>query len=222
MTDNLDLGLVPINKGGRSVHADFLIARHPVTVRDFHGVVGGQAESLAGNLTVKLATWDEAIRYCNRLSLKAGRPLTYDETTGALLDGAGHPARDIAEVRGFRLPTGSEWSYAAQGGRPDPPYADWGAVLDRVYWDDPSSQWANPVSPKEPITNAIGLVGMLGFVREWYSHLLPGEDCRNRACGWGHYFTNYDCFIAYHVTGEAAAEGTTHPFRIALTADTQP
>jgi formylglycine-generating enzyme required for sulfatase activity len=219
MTDDIDLDLVPITKGGRSVHSDFLIARRPVTARGFQAVVGGKAESLAGDLTVKLATWEEAIRCCNLLSLKAGRPRAYDEATGVLLDGAGHPARDIAEVRGFRLPTGGEWNYAARGGRPDPSYADWGAVLDRIYWDDPSSHFANPVPPKEPVTNVIGLVGMLGFVREWYSHFLLAEDCRNRACGWSHYYTNYDCFIAYHVAGEVAAEGTTYPFRIALTAD---
>jgi len=218
MTTNNDLDLVPITKGGKVVHSDFLIARHPVSVRAFQAVVAGQTERRAEDIATKLATWQEAIRYCNLLSPKAGRPASYDETTGALLDEAGNPAKDIAEVRGFRLPTGGEWSYAARGGRPDPPYADWGAVLDRIYWDDPTSHYANPVAPKEPVTNAIGLVGMLGFVREWYSHYRTGEDCRNRVCGWSHHYTNYDCFIAYHVAGEIAAEGATYPFRIALNA----
>ncbi len=217
--NDIDVDLVPITKGGKSVHSDFLIARHPVTVTEFQDIVGGQAEGPAQSVTAKLATWEEAIRYCNLRSRRAGRPPAYDEATGVLLDSAGHPARDIAEVRGFRLPTGGEWNYAACGGRPDPPYADWGAVLDRIYWDDPTSHYANPVPPKEPVTNAIGLVGMLGFVREWYTNCLPAGKCRNRICGWSHSYTNYDCFIDYHVAGEIAAEGATYPFRIAVTAD---
>jgi formylglycine-generating enzyme required for sulfatase activity len=219
MTAGMDLDLVRIAKGGKLVAADFLIARKPVSAREFEDIVGGQAEFPPKSNTVKLATWEEAIRYCNLLSRKAGRPPAYDEAAGILLDGSGAPARDIAEVSGFRLPTGIEWDYAARGGRPDPPYADWGAVLDRIYWDDPTSHWAKPVAPKEPVTNAIGLVGMLGFVREWYSHFPRNEERRNRVCGWGHYETNYDCLIAYHVTGGFAAEGATYPFRIALGAD---
>jgi formylglycine-generating enzyme required for sulfatase activity len=218
VTADNDLDLVPIRKGGKSVYSDFLIARHPVSGRAYQAVVGGQAESAAEGITVKPARWEEAIRYCNLLSRKAGKPPSYDEATGVLLDAAGKPVPDVAQVRGFRLPTGGEWSYAARGGRPDPPYADWGAVLDRIYWDDPTSHYANPIAPKEPVTNAIGLVGMLGFVREWYSHYRQGEDCRNRICGWSHHYTNYDCFIAYHVAGEIAAEGATYPYRIALTA----
>ena len=219
MAAGIDLDVVSITKGGKLVRWDFLIARRPVTVMEFRTIAGGQAESPAECHAVKLATWDEAVRYCNLLSLKAGRPPAYEQATGVLLDGSGAPAQDIAEVRGFRLPTGAEWNYAARGGRPDPPYADWGAVLDRIYWDDPTSHGANPVAPKEPVTNAIGLVGMMGFVREWYSHFPRDKDCRNRVCGWSHYYTNYDCFIAYHVAGEIAALGATYPFRIALTAD---
>jgi formylglycine-generating enzyme required for sulfatase activity len=215
----IGLDLVPIAKGGKLVRSDFLIARRPVTVREFQQIVGDRAESSAEDLTAKLAIWDDAIRYCNLLSRKAGRPSAYEAVTGVLLNESGTPAKDIAEVRGFRLPTGIEWDYAARGGRPDPPYADWGAVLDRIYWDDPTSHFANPIAPKEPVTNAIGLVGMLGYVREWYSHFLRNEDRRNRVCGWGHYYTNYDCFIAFHVTGETVAEGAAYPFRIALSAD---
>lgn len=217
MTTNLDL--VPIAKGGKFVKADFLIARRAVTVFEFQDVGGERAESAGAGAAVKLATSDEAIHYYNLLSRKAGRPPACDEATGVLLDRDGTPARDIADVAGFRLTTGMEWDYAARGGRPDPPYADWGAVLDRMYWDDPTSHGARPVALSEPVTNVIGLVSMLGFVREWYSHFAPAEDSRNRVCGWSHHYTNYDCFIAYHVDIETAAAGATFPFRIAWSAD---
>jgi hypothetical protein len=211
--------LVLLKAGGKFVRSDFIIARHPVTAREFNAIVMPAEGRSEDNSTEKFAIWTEAIHYCNLLSMKARRPPAYDASTGVLLDGAGKPARDIAEVKGFRLPTGAEWDYAARGGRPDPPYADWGAVLDRIYWDDPTSHWANPIAPKEPVTNAIGLVGVLGFVREWYSHFLLGEEAHIRVCGWSHHYTNYDCFVAYHVAGEIAAEGARYPFRVALSAD---
>ena len=215
----IDNDLVLLKAGGKFVRSDFIIARHPVTGREFQTVVEGEAENSEGNDGAKQATWVEAIRYCNLRSIKEGRPPAYDEAAGVLLDGAGNPAGDIAEVRGYRLPTGAEWDYAARGGRPDPPYADWGGVLGRIYWDDPTSHYAKPVAPKEPVTNAIGLVGMMGLVREWYFNLIPAQDCRNRICGWSHHETNYDCNIAYHVAGETAEEGARYPFRVALSPD---
>lgn len=217
MSSRSDHDLVLISSGGEFIRSDFLIARHPVTVRSFRSIVRAGAASPAASTAAKLATWDEAVRYCNLLSMKAGRPPAYDEATGVLINELGIAAREIAEVRGFRCPTGAEWRYAACGGRPDPPYADWGAVLDRIYWDDPTSHRARPVAPKEPVTNALGLVGLLGFVREWCSYPKPDQTCRNRVCGWSHHFTNYDLLVAYHVADESAVEGATYPFRIALT-----
>jgi formylglycine-generating enzyme required for sulfatase activity len=214
----MGLDLVRILKGGKLLQSDFLIGRRPVTVREFQEIVGGEVEGAAESNPVKLATWAEALRFCNLLCRQAGQPPAYDEPTGVLLNAAGTSTRDLAEVAGFRLPTGTEWDYAARGGRPDPPYADWGAVLDRTYWDDPTSHFANPVAPKEPVTNVLGLVGMLGYVREWYSHCLPNQDSRQRVCGWGHYYTNYDCFIAWHVTGEVVPETARYPFRLAAQA----
>lgn len=210
------LDVVPITKGGKHLRSDFLIGRRPVTAREFRVLLSGEDPSAEDADRPMLATTDEAIRYCNRLSVAMGKSPAYDEATGVLIDGHGAPAQDVADVQGFRLPTGAEWDYAARGGRPDPPYADWGAVLDRIYWDDPTSHFANPVPPKEPVTNVIGLVGMLGYVREWWSPFKPGADCRNRVCGWSTYETNYDCFIVFIVTREIAAQGARYPFRIAV------
>lgn len=52
-------------------------------------------------------TWEDAARYCNWLSAKAGLPAAYTELDGVLT--ATQPL-----TRGFRLPTEAEWVWAAR------------------------------------------------------------------------------------------------------------
>jgi formylglycine-generating enzyme required for sulfatase activity len=84
--------------------------------------------------------------------------------------GAQHPveqvdwqsARSYCSLVGMRLPTESEWEFAAAGGVDAPRYGP----LDSIAWYDPNSRDStHDVAQKMP--NRYGLFDMLGNVWEW-------------------------------------------------------
>ena len=95
---------------------------------------------------VECVSWEEAIEYCWKLTLK-------QRSDGLLPEGWE-----------WRLPTESEWEYAARGGETGPRHGQ----LDTIGWyDGNSGSQTHPV--KQKAANAWGLHDMLGNVSEWCS-----------------------------------------------------
>ena len=156
--------LVFIPSGGfgtepRIISVDsFWVSRTEITQSQFIAVMGwNYANQYGDSLPSDYVSWYDAARFCNGLSVAAGLDPCYDPDSWEC---------DFSK-NGFRLPTETEWEYAARAGTNTPYYTGSTAEdLDRAAWYKDNSGYVNhPVGMKEP--NSWGLYDMIGNVREW-------------------------------------------------------
>lgn len=135
--------------------------------------------------------WYEAIYFCNRLSEVYGfEPVYYVNGTNDVRKWKHFDSFRISgevfqntKANGFRLPTKTEWEYAARGGQ-NYTYAGSNNIDEVGWFKDNSGGKVHPVAQKE--ANAYGLYDMTGNVVEWVWDLDPSPDNsynRRYVCG---------------------------------------
>jgi formylglycine-generating enzyme required for sulfatase activity len=137
----------------------FLLAKFPVTQELYFAITNEDPSTIKGNrYPVETVTWEEAVSFCNKLSIQMGLNPCYaipEEKEEIVFD---------KTANGFRLPSEAEWEYACKAGTTGIRY---GELNDIAWYKENSQKVTHIVGQKQ--ANAWGLYDMLGNVWGFYS-----------------------------------------------------
>lgn len=221
------------DNGGIDLPYDILVGRHEVTFDEFDAFcretgrkppLEGRSPTRAGMPAVNV-TWTDAVEYCNWLSGKEGLDPAYSKDEGAP---GGYTLNNLPEkLTGYRLPTESEWDYAARGGAVGTATVYSGSDdLNAVGWFNGNAESApHPVGTLAP--NELGIHDMTGNVSEWVNsrtHFLAYPEAKqhrgHRGGSW--YVSDKPCRIAFRHYDDPKKKIDAIGFRLVRTARAAP
>lgn len=153
----------------RVPETDFRISKYVVTQNIYKRVMDEspshfedklQAENTWTGLPVETVSFNDAVKFCNKLSEMCGRRPCYDEE-----------GRFDDSQNGFRLPKEVEWNYVANGGADAPRFKYAGSDNENaVAWYEINSKGEthNVEEPKAGVKiKDVEIFGLSGNVWEW-------------------------------------------------------
>ncbi len=170
--------------------SSFKISQAPVTQKQYIAIMDANPSKLKGlDFPVECVNWCEAIIYCNRLSVVHNLQPCYSigtTTDLASFDFSSPVWKRITcnfTANGFRLPTETEWEFAARGGvmQDHFKYAGSDDINEVAWYGENSNITTHTIGTKKP--NGLGLYDMCGNVAEWcwdyFTNELPSGAVTN-------------------------------------------
>jgi uncharacterized protein (TIGR02171 family) len=157
---------------------DYWLDSTEVTQGQYYAVTGrrpvpaGSQYGDGDEYPVYRVSWFDAVLFCNARSRHEHLDTVYSYSgIKALSDGRVYELTGLlydVSRNGYRLPTESEWEYAARGGSSDLPFSEAADSLYACYYawyGENSSSKTHPVGTRLP--NLLGLYDIAGNVFEW-------------------------------------------------------
>ena len=217
---------------------NYKMSKTEITQKVYESIMGENPSEFKGeNNPVENVSWYDAVYFCNKLSEKCGYTPVYSVNgTTDVTEWYYTPHKEYeiynevtqnTSANGFRLPTESEWEYAAKGGQ-NYTYAG-SDNIDEVAWHwGNSGKTTHPVAQKK--ANGYGLYDMSGNVWEWCWDSSGSNRLYKRGGSW--YYSNYryerggswydsadKCAVSHRLYNNAYLRVSTVGFRVVRTAE---
>ena len=149
--------------------SNFAIGKYEVTQGQYKKIMGNNPSNFSScgdNCPVENVSWNDAQQFIQRLNSQSGRS--------------------------YRLPTESEWEYAARSGGRSEKYSGSNDVDSVAWYSGNSGSKTHPVGQKQP--NGLGIYDMSGnvweWVSDWYGTYSSGRQQDSQGASSGSYRVN--------------------------------